>query len=218
MNGEEIKEVEPIKTNWVVVTGPPSSGKTTTLDNLMGRLAVRGHSLIEEQARKLINEDKGKGLQRLGNRDYEIELNNRVLGRREEIERSLNPNSHIFMDRGTPDVVSYMRYYGQDDKEARELSRNVRYAIVFYLEPLIKYEQDTTRVEAVEFAKWMHENLPRVYKELGYDVVRVPVFPYGEKSYTSEDEKRKDSLDQRSRFIMARLRQGFGEVKGGERR
>lgn len=205
VDSNESKEPEPVETNWVVITGPPSSGKTTTIEDLMRKLESSGFTSVEEQARKLINEDRTKGIQRLGDREYEIALNNRVLSRRKKIEDTLSPISRVLMDRGTPDVVAYMRHYRQDEEEALRASAKFRYAKVFYLEPLVSYEQDRTRVEDPEFAKWMHENLPNVYKELEYEVVRVSIFPYGEGHYDSDEEKKKDSLDQRSRFIMEKM-------------
>ena len=213
MNNRETREQEPIRTNWVVITGPPSSGKTTTLKDLMEKLQAQNYSQVEEQARKLIEEDKKRGVQRFGDRTYEINLNNRVLSERERIEASLPKDSSILMDRGTPDVVSYMRYYDQNEQAAIEASKKFRYAKVFYLEPLVSNEQDVTREENPEFAKWMHENLPKVYEELGYEIVRVPVFPYSERTYESEEEKRKDSLGQRSKFIMEKISEGLRPLR-----
>lgn len=202
MNHNEIKEQEPIKTNWVVIIGPPSSGKTTTFEHLAPQLKTQGFTPVPEVERAIIEEDQKKGIVRRNTPEYAMALEHRFLEARDQIERSLDPNTKVIMDRGLPDIIAYARFYKADESFAQGPAKRIKYRQIFYLEPLVNYEQDQTRVEDPEFAIWMHENLPKVYEELGYEIVRVPVSPYGQKSYESEEDKRKDSLDQRSRFII----------------
>lgn len=215
-DNHEMKEQEPLKTNWVVVFGPPSSGKTTTFEDLAPQLKAHDFTPIPEVEREIIEKDQEKGIMRENTPEYAMMLEHRFLDARDKMERSLDPGSRIIMDRGIPEIIAYARYYKADETFAMPPAKRVKYKQVFYLEPLVSYEQDITRVENPEFAKWMHENLPRVYEELGYDIIRVPIFPYGEEEYESEDEKKKDSLAQRSRFIMEKMKEEFSG-EGGEK-
>jgi len=204
----EIKEQEPRQTNVVVLIGAPASGKSTQFEHLRPRLEHRGFVSVPEVERDIIEEDRKNGIERDSTPEGHLRLENRFLKARAALEKSLNSSSNILMDRGLPDIAAYLRYYKADESDALDAAKKVKYRQVFYLEPLLNYEKDTARIESPEFAKWMHENLPKVYEELGYEVVRVPVFPYEEReSYASEEEKAKDSINQRSKFILEKMKE-----------
>ncbi len=176
-------EKEPIKTSWVVITGAPSSGKTTTVNNLKSR----GFSIIPEAADELRREGR--------QRTDEVEFNHAVLARKVENEDRLDPKVLIFLDRGIPDTIAYARYYGEDDLYAREASQERRYQRVFVLDQLAGYETTKTRIEEREFAEKMDKLLYQAYRDLGYDAIRVPVF----------SRNQEESLRRRSEFILMHL-------------
>lgn len=185
-------EKESVKTNWVVITGGPSSGKTTTINDLK----ARGFPIVLEAARQLEEEElkRGKSIVEARGGD-EIEFNHRVLDKKMENEDHLNPNDSIFLDRGIPDTIAYARYYKEDETYAKEASLKRRYKAVFVLDPLPKFEEGKGRIEDVKFTQKMGQLLPSIYMELGYEAIIVPVF--------SEDQG--ESVRLRSEFILSHL-------------
>src|SRR3989344_3790516 len=114
-DNHEMKEQEPIRTNWVVIIGPPSSGKTTTFEHLTPQLKTHGFTPIPEVEREIIEEDQKKGIVRENTPEYAMMLEHKFLEARKKMERSLDPNSRVIMDRGLPDIIAYARYYKADE-------------------------------------------------------------------------------------------------------
>lgn len=97
---------EPEVSNWYVITGGPSSGKTTMV-NLLRR---RGFRTTIEHARHYID------LQRLGGhsiaeiRSRQLEFQRNVLSMQLEKEAALDPDEIVFVDRALPDSLAYYRF------------------------------------------------------------------------------------------------------------
>ncbi|OGH21496.1 MAG: hypothetical protein A2958_01430 [Candidatus Levybacteria bacterium RIFCSPLOWO2_01_FULL_38_13] len=198
-------EKEPIKTSWVVITGAPSSGKTTTFDYLSSILKKQGFISPPEIERRIIEEDQRRGVGRENTPEYAMMLEHRFLAAREELERSLDPSSNLVMDRSLLEIIAYARYYKASEGFAVGPAKRFRYKQIFYLEPINSYEQDTTRVEDIKFAKWMHKNLPKLYEEFGYEVIRVPAMPVDEREVPDEKERVAKSVARRADFILNKL-------------
>lgn len=105
-------------TRWHVVTGGPSSGKTTTV-NL---LRARGLATTIEHARQYID------LQRLYGRDTaEVRVRQRefqsgVVAMQIAQERALDPEQTIFLDRAIPDSLAYYRFLDLEPEPALTLT------------------------------------------------------------------------------------------------
>lgn len=162
-----------------VLTGGPCSGKTTVLVELLRR----GWPVISEVARAVLDEGRARGVAPPGFEEFQIE----VLRRQIDAEcLARETGRDHFADRGTLDNVAYCRAYHHsvpDDLAAHAAAHRAGYSTVFLLDRL-PYVQDGGRVrgEDDELASRVHEELARVYAEHGYEVVRVPVVPVGERA------------------------------------
>jgi len=173
-----------IETNWHVITGGPSSGKSTVIE----RLAVLGYATIPEAARGLIDAETKKGRTISEIRADEADFQRRVLRMKIEIENKLPPEQITFFDRGIPDTIVYYRLCHLDTAPVIEESRKRRYRSVFFLEQL-PFEKDYARVEDGKTVEKLNQLLRKSYENLGYEVIRVPAKP----------------VEERVKFILNRL-------------
>jgi predicted ATPase len=176
------------KTNWYIITGGPSTGKSKTIDHL----AFLGYLIRPEVARILIDDElsKGKTIEQIRGNQQEFEEN--ILRIKIEREMQASKEELIFWERGLPDSIVYLKDCGGDLNGVIEMSKNIRYKGIFILDLLPKYEIDYARTENSNKAKEIHEALYNCYTELGYNVVRVPVA----------------SISQRVQFIINHINKG----------
>ena len=165
------------KTEWIVITGAPSSGKTSVLMEL----AARGYHVEHEVARNYITDllTKGKKLEDI--RGNEGVLQRDILQLKLGREKILHPHESIFIDRGVPDSISYYRIAGLDPVEARRECCHFSYKAVFLFDrlPLVR---DGVRSETEEVADRLDIMLEEDYTALGYQPVRVPVLSIKERA------------------------------------
>lgn len=158
--------------NWFVITGGPSSGKSTVL----GLLAELGYKVIPEAARVLIEEEMAKGKKIEEIRGNEQDFQRRVLKEKIRTENNLLhdfPRQTIFFDRAIPDSIPYFRICGLDPSEVLPVCQRGLYKKVFMMEQL-PFEQDGRRTEDHEEVKVLNRLLPKAYKDLDYKIVFVP--------------------------------------------
>src|SRR5690554_6110897 len=168
MNNNQI-----IETNWYVVTGGPSTGKTTTIN----MLAERRYKTAIEHARHYIDtmRVKGQTVEELRSNKREFQLG--VLDMQIEQEASINPKDLVFLDRAIPDALAYYRFLKLEvDEILKEAMRKVNYKKVFVLDklPLIN---DYARLESENDQNQIHNLITEVYESLPFPVVHVPVLP-----------------------------------------
>lgn len=159
------------KTNWYVITGGPSSGKTTTV-NL---LKERGYITTIEHARHYLDTQrlKGRTVEEVRKNQREFQLG--VLDMQIEQESQISPDILVFLDRAIPDALAYYRFLNlPEDEKLTEVLRTVSYKKVFVLDclPLV---EDYARTEDMDAQKKIHALLLEVYESLGFPVVKVPV-------------------------------------------
>ena len=162
-----------IKTNWYVITGGPSSGKTTTI-NL---IASRGYKTTIEHARHYIDTQKQKGRTVEEVRKNQEEFQMGVLEMQIEQESMLSPNDVIFLDRALPDALAYYHFLDLPvNQKLTDALKIYSYKKVFMLDvlPLV---QDYARKEDEKSQKRIHELLIEVYTSLNFPIIRVPVLP-----------------------------------------
>ncbi len=159
-----------IKTNWIVFTGGPSSGKTTIIEFLKSE----GYKTLNETARTFIEQklSSGKSLQ-------EIKANESVFQKQiQELqikkEANLNTNQLVFLDRGVPDSIAYLQMAGANTDDAIELSKKRKYKKAFLMEQL-PFKNDHIRSENEEKAQILSTAIYKVYSDLGYNITRVPI-------------------------------------------
>jgi len=165
------------QTNWYVITGGPSSGKTTTV-NL---LRERGYITTMEHARHFLDTQrlKGRTIEEVRKNQREFQLG--VLDMQIEQENEIAPNVQVFLDRAIPDALAYYRFLNltEDDKLIEAL-KNVSYKKVFIMDYL-PLKNDYARNENSEAQKKIHELITEVYESLPFPVVHVPVLPAEER-------------------------------------
>lgn len=160
------------KTNWCVITGAPSSGKTSVIKEL----SQRGFAVQDEVARELIELGISNGRRLDDIRKDASALQKNILAVALAREMALDLNQLIFLDRGLPDSLTYFKLAGLDGMEATAISYLFRYSAVFIFDrlPVIK---DDVRTEDEALANKIDKMLEEDYKSVGYAPIRVPVIP-----------------------------------------
>lgn len=171
VNSKNLKKVPA----WYIITGGPSSGKTTILNEL----ALRGFYVVPEAARVLIDRFKTKDVSTRELRKDEGEFQKKVLQMKLEIEEQTSKDRIVFFDRGIPDSIAYYEICNLDTKELKRISKS-RYAKIFFLEQL-PFKKDYARTEDEETVRRLNQKLRKTYVDLGYDVVDIPALPLEER-------------------------------------
>jgi predicted ATPase len=162
-----------VQTNWHVITGAPSCGKTTLID----QLANQGFQTVPETARLYIKREMAKGRMIHPIRTNPAVLQRSIKDLQLSIEGGLRANDVLFLDGAVPGSLAYYRVFGLNPNEILLECFHHRYASVFVLDPL-PFQPDDQRVEEIAaVAGYLDEWHARDYIALGYDVVRVPVLP-----------------------------------------
>ena len=160
------------ETNWYVVTGAPSSGKTV----LVRELEKLGYRVIHEVARAYIKTQMEQGRTQEEIRADKRSFENWILHAKIAIEAELPKDQVIIFDRAIPDSIAYFEVAGLDPKEAIRKSPRNRYKKVFLLDRL-PYQVDHARIEDNQIAIRLDQSLERSYRMLGYEVTRIGVMP-----------------------------------------
>ena len=165
------------KTGWCVITGAPSSGKTSVISEL----AQRGFAIQDEVARELIERGLSGGRTLADIRQDAKSLQTRILEVTLAREMVLDTKATIFLDRGLPDSITYFRLAGLDGFEARVASYLFEYRAVFIFDrlPVVK---DAVRTEDEKLANKIDGMLEEDYRSIGYIPIRVPVMPIAQRA------------------------------------
>ncbi|MDY6952084.1 MAG: ATP-binding protein [Thermodesulfobacteriota bacterium] len=184
-------------TNWCVISGAPSSGKTT----LVEALERRGHRVVHEVARAIIETGMAHGRTLEEIRSDKASFENLVLHTKIAIEAELPKDEVIFLDRAVPDSIAYFDLAGLNAKEAASKSPRNRYKKVFLLDRL-PYLKDDARIEDQEEAASLDQSLEASYSALGYEVIRIEVMPVEERLRRVIEEIEKEVPLWRGRWGM----------------
>ncbi|WP_372746326.1 AAA family ATPase [Lutibacter sp.] len=157
----------------IVLTGGPSTGKTTIIEELM----ARDFMCMTEISREVTLNARKKGIEQLFLTKpllfSELLLEGRI---NQFIEAEKINSDIIFFDRGIPDVHAYMNYISIDyPKTYVQKSNLYKYDYIFLMPPWEDiYITDNERYENFEQALAIHNHLERTYKKLNYNVIEVP--------------------------------------------
>ncbi len=172
LNTTILKTPFEIQTNWHIITGAPSSGKTTVIN----QLASAGFQIAPEAARLYMEAQLAQGRTVEDLRSDLPGLQVAIKNAHAEVERQLPPEACIFLDRGVPDCLAWHRAFGLDPNSfLRECFRH-HYASVFLLEPL-SLNLNGLRFREPTLQTFLHEWHIRDYTALGYRIIRVPPLP-----------------------------------------
>lgn len=155
---------------WFVITGGPSSGKTTIIE----KLKQKGYLTVPEAARTVIDEGMKDGMSVDEIRKDEKEFQAIVARRKEATEKSLDVHSITFFDRGMHDTAAYLEAceFGIEPW-IKQLLNTSRYRQVFLLESLPSYTLDYARTENAIFAQKIHHLLFSAYTK--YDMTPIVI-------------------------------------------
>ncbi|MFS4415098.1 AAA family ATPase [Maribacter sp. 2307ULW6-5] len=172
----------------IVITGGPGTGKTALVQFLENAGYHCFHEVVREMtlaAKKTVNRETALTNPLTFVKDPR-EFNQILLEAREADFHAAKNLEHpvVFYDRGIPDVLAYMDYFGQPygiDFEGP--AQQHRYDVVFLLPPWEAiYVQDNERMESYAEARAIHAALEAVYARLGYATIEVPLASVGERA------------------------------------
>lgn len=176
------------KTAGILLIGGPSTGKSTTIN----QLEKMGYTCLHEISREVTVEAKKQGIEQLFISEPLLFSEKLLEGRiKQYLIAQKNEPSNTFIDRGIPDVLAYLKFNGREIPEKFTLAcKAYPYKMLFFF-PVwdIIYEQDSERYESIQQAKKIEQQLISTYQELGYSVIKVP----------------KDSIENRCEFILNHL-------------
>ena len=162
-----------MKKKKIVITGGPGTGKTSVIMEL----EQKGHLCLHEISRQVTLEAQKEGISQLFLEKPLLFSEKLLEGRIKQYKEAEKRNSDvIFIDRGIPDVVAYLDYFGNDYPSIfTQAFTDYRYDQVFILPPWETiYTRDNERYESFEQAVLIHHHLHQSYHTAGYEPIEVP--------------------------------------------
>mgnify|MGYP000244367643 CR=1 FL=1 len=157
----------------IVLTGGPSTGKSTVIEELTNR----NYNCMREISREVTLNARKNGVEQLFLTKPLLFSELLIEGRiNQYIEAEKQNFELVFFDRGIPDVHAYMNYISIDYPSSYIKKSNIyRYNYIFLMPPWEEiYISDNERYENFEQALAIHNHLERTYKKLNYNVIEVP--------------------------------------------
>ncbi|WP_198591878.1 AAA family ATPase [Tsuneonella flava] len=159
---------------FFVVTGGPGSGKST----LLAALAEQGLPHMPEAGRAVIRDEVAAGGTALPWSDRDAFAARMLAHDLRSYEDAQTKDGVLFFDRGIPDIIGYRTLCGlgipSNLSRAAESNRYNHH--VFIAPPWAEiYAQDTERKQDWDEAVATHDVMARVYQDLGYHLVPLPL-------------------------------------------
>jgi len=177
-----------VQNKRIVITGGPGTGKSSVISNLESK----GHYCFHEVSRQITLEAQEQGIDQLF-LDDPLLFSEKLLEARIQQHQTVQEPSDklVFLDRGIPDVVAYLDYFGTPyPSKFRDACNDHKYNRIFLMPPWNEiYETDNERYESFEQAQNIYEYLKKSYITFGYHPIEVP----------------KQSIEDRSNFILNNL-------------
>jgi predicted ATPase len=164
-----------IKTNWNIITGSPSSGKSSVLEYI----SMKGVKVFPEVARVIMKnyESKGNELSKLTNDKEKFEK--LILKSKQQLEKNTQLDKTVFFDRSLIDSYAFAHHYKINI--SKEQKPKYLYNKVFYLEPL-PYKVDNYRLENEKDSLNLAKSILHFYDKYGYQVVKIPLVSIEERA------------------------------------
>lgn len=158
----------------IVIIGGPGSGKTT----IINALSQMGYCCYPEISRQVTIKAKKKGIDQLFLTNPVLFSEMLLQGRIEQYKSALIEKEEVvFLDRGIPDVLAYIKFLGDDYPDDFDLAGyNHKYSKILVLPPWEEiYTSDSERYENFEQAKEIFIHLKETYMSYGYELIEVPI-------------------------------------------
>lgn len=179
----------------VVITGGPSTGKTSVIENLEKKGFPCVHELIRSMTLLEKNEENANNFAVnpiVSVKDPKKFNQNLLDGRiKQYLDAEHITGNIVFFDRGIPDVHAYMSCFGQEySEEFEQPCYTYRYDQILLMPPWKEiHVVDNERFESFEEAERIYEHLKTTYEQVGYPITIVP----------------KGSIEERTSFILELL-------------
>lgn len=157
---------------YYIITGAPSTGKTSILNELRSR----GFICHQEIAREIIRENLDAGIDIFPWNDMH-KFSDLVLARMKRVVETFDPTITQFLDRSMVDLIGYMKFAERKvPSHYLKEALSVGYAKKVFFLPIWPeiYTQDEERKESIEEAEKIEESLEETYSSLGFELIHVP--------------------------------------------
>ena len=173
------------ETNWYVMTGPPSSGKSSSLK----LLKKSGYKINPDISRIYLTNQKKSGTPVEKESLYSFKVQKTLFYLMTKNALSLDTNEKILHDYSLPDNIAFLKLGCMKvPEEVKRSAKIFRFRKVFIFEPL-ELIMDGIRKENKKDQIKLFELIKETYLELGYNPVII----------------RSDTLKNRDNFIMQNL-------------
>ena len=158
----------------VVLSGCSGGGKSTLLEELRRR----GHAVVEEPGRRIVEEELAAGGRALPWRDLAAFARRAIAMAIDDRAAVAGRSGLVFFDRGLIDAASALEAAGGEPVLATLAAAYPYDRTVFLAPPWPEiYSGDATRRHGFAAAQAEYERLAATYPALGYDVAVLPKLP-----------------------------------------
>jgi predicted ATPase len=165
-----------LSTEKYILTGGPGAGKTSII------LAIEflGEIVVKESAIDIILLDQANGIKEPWTLP---DFKERILNLQIQRENQILPNvKRAFLDRSPIDLIAYYIFEKKTvpasvSKAVHELIEKKEYKKVFLIENLGIDIQSNQRIENIETAIKLEKLHEKIYKDLGFVVIKIPPGP-----------------------------------------
>ncbi len=168
-----LSKSESLRAKKIVITGGPSTGKTSVVN----AIEAEGFNCFHEISREITLEARKEGVEQFFLTDP-LGFSKRILeGRVAQFKKAAqHENQSVFLDRGLPDVVAYLNSFKAPyPKTFTAICQEYSYDYIFLLPPWKQIHTfDNERFENFDDALRIHHCLKKAYQSFGYVITYVP--------------------------------------------
>ncbi|MEZ0167390.1 AAA family ATPase [Microvirga sp. TS319] len=164
---------------FIVISGCSGGGKST----LLAELGRRGHSIVEEPGRRIVQQELQEGGVALPWNDAQAFAHRAIAMALEDRVSATALHGWVFFDRGLVDAAAFLQHLTNEPVLAA-LAQSHRYHRTVFLTPPWPeiYVNDPERRHGIEAAEAEYSRLLEAYPALGYKVSILPVVSVSERA------------------------------------
>jgi predicted ATPase len=164
---------------FIIISGCSGGGKST----LLAELGRRGHSIVEEPGRRIVQQELQEGGLALPWKDGQAFAHRAIAMALEDRASATALNGWVFFDRGLVDAAAFLQHLTNEPVLAA-LAQSHRYHQTVFLTPPWPeiYVNDPERRHGMEAAEAEYSRLLEAYPALGYKVSILPKVSVSERA------------------------------------